>query len=158
MAPQGPPGLQSPTGATGTPAGIQIPTSIISLMSLQSAATAASPTAGQTGLASHLSGPPAGITLAPGATQPPVSFSIPGQAGPPGAHRSPLGSHDGAVVNGVTSMLLVLVVTAVGGRLAARRLANLRIGADDYAALVALVRFCSTYSTLFAQLRSRSFS
>jgi hypothetical protein len=43
------------------------------------------------------------------------------------------------VLIGVTCMLLVLCIAAVGGRILARRMSKVRLGADDYLALVALV-------------------
>lgn len=48
--------------------------------------------------------------------------------------------NDGAVLNGVTSALLVLCFVAVGGRLLSRRMMHVYLEADDYLALLGLVR------------------
>ena len=54
--------------------------------------------------------------------------------------HGPLINDDAAItVIGITCMLLVLCTAAVAGRLLARRILKLRIEADDYLALVALV-------------------
>ena len=55
---------------------------------------------------------------------------------------SGMGLLDDHAVNtliGVTSMLLVLCIIAVGGRLLARRMSKKHLEADDYLAVVALV-------------------
>lgn len=50
-----------------------------------------------------------------------------------------LDDHDVNILIGITSMLLVLCITAVGGRLLARRMSKVHLEADDYLVVVALV-------------------
>ena len=157
MAPQGPPaGFVPPAGMTGPPPGVSVPASILSLISQQqqqqhTTTTASSTSATATTSPSPTSafkGPPAGFSPSVGLIGPPPGFTPPaglsgppsGVGGPGGPHRLPFSAHDGPVVIGVTTMLLVLVLAAVGGRLIARRMVKMRLGADDYTALVAFVR------------------
>lgn len=129
-----PPGTSPPSGVTGPPAGFAIPTGV--------------------------TGPPAGFSIPPGMTRPPAGFSIPsGVTGPPagmtafpsgppgggpgGMHApasSPvlMGQQSQALI-GVTCMLLVLSLAAVAGRLVARRISRVRLEADDWICVAALV-------------------
>lgn len=50
-----------------------------------------------------------------------------------------LDDHAVNILIGVTSMLLVLCIVAVGGRLLARRMSKVSLEADDYLVVVALV-------------------
>ena len=59
---------------------------------------------------------------------------------------SPLRGHppeyfveSGKILVGITCMLLVLCIAAVGGRLAARRMSMVGLERDDYVVLIALV-------------------
>lgn len=58
---------------------------------------------------------------------------------PPRAHGPRMDDDAANVLIGVTCMLLVLCIAVVGGRLLGRRMSKVRLGADDYLALVALV-------------------
>lgn len=50
-----------------------------------------------------------------------------------------LDDHDVNILIGITSMLLVLCIIAVGGRLLARRMSKVHLEADDYLVVIALV-------------------
>lgn len=50
-----------------------------------------------------------------------------------------LDDHATNILIGVTSMLLVLCIVAVGGRLLARRMSKVKLEADDYLVVIALV-------------------
>ena len=50
-----------------------------------------------------------------------------------------LDDHDVNILIGITSMLLVLCIMAVGGRLLARRMSKVHLEADDYLVVIALV-------------------
>lgn len=68
---------------------------------------------------------------------PSTAGAVPGV--PSRAHGSAINSDGANIMIGIACMLLVLCMAAVGGRLLARRRAKLRLEADDYLALVALV-------------------
>lgn len=80
--------------------------------------------------ASSRAGPSANIAASSGGAFPGI---------PSRAHGPPMNSDDGDILIGIACMLLVLCMAAVGGRLLARRISKLRLEADDYLALVALV-------------------
>lgn len=50
-----------------------------------------------------------------------------------------LDDHDVDILIGITSMLLVLCIIAVGGRLLSRRMSRVHLEADDYLVVIALV-------------------
>ena len=54
----------------------------------------------------------------------------------------------GPLVIGTTCLLLTLCLGAVGGRLAARRMQKVRLGDDDYLAILSLVRLHFVLRTL----------
>ena len=146
-----PPGFSIPAGVTGGP-----PPEILSMIQ-KAAATATETVASSvlTGAASGVTGPPAGfpagmtgpppgITGFPaGMTGPPASIPTGGVAsgfngkGPP----KKITQHDSNTMIGVTTVLLVLCISAVGGRLISRRMVRQNIGADDWTAVASLLLF-----------------
>ena len=97
------------------------------------------------GWPSGSTGSSSGFTSPSGPNGPPVGIAGGSPAKYPGAHApghelplTPRGIHD---VTGITTMLLLLCLAAVGGRLAARRITKTKMGYDDYAVVVALVSF-----------------
>lgn len=84
-----------------------------------------------------------------------------------------LDDHDVNILIGITSMLLVLCIIAVGGRLLARRISKVQLEADDYLVVIALVNsspilwilpfmlicpssvssYCTLYRTIYAYER-----
>ena len=127
-----PPGFTPPAGASGPPAGFIIPSSTVLLTeTLSPTSTVVRPPA---------EFPPSNATGPAGGGFPPSGPSgSPGEFGTIPGHRTPLDTHGSHVMIGVSTMLLVLCLFAVGGRLAARRMIKLPLGSDDYTALVALV-------------------
>ena len=61
-------------------------------------------------------------------------------AAPNQAQGPPPDNTEGPLVIGITCMLLTLCLAAVGGRLVARRMEKVRLEADDYLAIVSLVK------------------
>ena len=118
----GPPaGFSIPAGATGPPSGFSIH-------------------AGATG-------PPAGFSIPSGVTGFPAAFTgIPSSSGgkpnaalPPQLRNHVLTQEQSQTLIGVTCMLLVLCVAAVGARMTARRVSRMRLEADDWSSVAALV-------------------
>ncbi len=129
-----PAGFSIPSGVTGPPPGLVLP--------------------------SGVTGPPPGFTPPPGFSGPPAGFSIPAgvtgfpagitglPSGFPGAdsgaiplqvQRHAMTRQQSQTLIGVTCMLLVLCLAAVGARLMARRVARVRLESDDWSSVVALV-------------------
>ena len=115
-------GLTPSPGMTGPPAGISFPSGVTG------------PLAGF-GIPTDMTGPPPGVT-----GMPPGAMSGGGDSGPyVNAHKRALTPEQSWLVIGITAMLLVLCVAAVGGRLLARRLSRVRIATDDWFCIVTFV-------------------
>ncbi|KAL9130014.1 MAG: hypothetical protein Q9217_001698 [Psora testacea] len=158
LAQNGPPaGFQRPSGITRQPPGFTPPAGMTGPPpELFGSLTSVPPTATTSGISVSSTRIPVGFNIPSGATGPPPGFTPPsGMAGspsgmmPPGV-ASPVGGsgppklideHSRNDMIGVTTMLLILCLTTVGGRLFSRRIVKQKFGTDDFFALGALLLF-----------------
>lgn len=146
FAQNGPPaGFNIPSGATGPPAGFTPPPGMTGPPPTQVVAAQTSNTHGAGIPASILSALPSGVTIPAGATGPPAGITPPpGMTGPPPgiARADPsalVASNVQSVIIGLTTMLIVLCLAVVAGRLMSRRMVKQKLGVDDWTAVAALV-------------------
>ena len=151
LAQNGPPaGVQAPSGVTGPPPGFTTPPGMTGPppglfdSTMYDAATAT--TAGFS-IPSGASGPPPGLAPPPGVTGRPSGGFPPNMASNPGAKVPPffMGPEGRDTLMGVSTMLLVLCLAAIGGRLISRRIIKQKLGSDDFFALGALLAFIALF-------------